>query len=174
MRYIDLVRANARRFTGDETVMWASIEQVDELLDDVKEAHPERYQRFMRKAHELMYGSHFDEAYAKWEVEKMSHVGADGKEYKGEHWSMEQTNAALSKWRDRVPTGTNEYDFYVALNAQWHDYYCWAKSRFSTAEEIDTAIIEGAIAFYFRDSDWPTATKVWEYFATKNAATEHK
>lgn len=149
--------------------MWASIEQVDELLDDIKEAHPELYRAFMRRAHELMNGKHFDKHYAKCEVEKMSHIGEDGREYDGEHWSLEQTNSVMAKYRGKLPAEVNEYDFYVALNAHWHDTICTAKRHFPTDAEAEAYVIDEAVAVWFMDADWPSATKVWSYFAAKAA-----
>ena len=168
MGYLDMVKANARKFTGDESVMWASVEQVEELLDEIKDEHPAVVAAFLRRTHELMNGKHFDKHYAKCEVEKMSHVGDDGRTYDGEHWSREQTNNVMSQYRTKLPAEVNEYDFYVALNATWHDYICWAKEHFPVEADAENAIIEMAVRFWFRDDDWDGNTKVWCYFRTKN------
>jgi hypothetical protein len=39
---------------------------------------------------------------------------------------------------------------------------------FATEAEVDKAIIEGAVAFWFMDDDWDGNTKVWCYFRMKN------
>lgn len=169
MRYLNLVKENARKFTGDESVMWANIELVDELLDDIKEEHPDIYWMFMRKSHELMYGKHFNEEYAKWEVGNMYHIGEDGKTYKGEHWSLEQTNAVFSKYRSKINSNYNEYDFYVALNAQYHDVVCVAKHHFGSEDALAAYIIEEAVAVWFNDADWSEG-KVWDYFAQRHTS----
>lgn len=167
MRYYNLVKENARKFTGDETVMWASVEQVDDLLEKIKEPHAELYWDFMRKAHELMFGCHFNEAYAKYAVHKMSHVGADGKTYSGEHWSLEQTNAVMSKFRSKIPASVNEYDFYVGLNSAWHDFSCWAREKFVADTDVDVAVVELAIAYWFADADYDGDGKVWHALSGK-------
>lgn len=167
MSYYSIVKDNARKFTGDESVMWASIEQVSDLLEEIKESHPDIYWAFMRKAHELMFGKHFDKHYAKYEVEKMSHVGDDGRTYDGEHWSREQTNNVMSQYRTKLPAEVNEYDFYVALNNHWHDTVCTAKRHFSSEADAEAYIIDEAVAVWFNDSDWGDSTKVWEYFSAK-------
>ena len=168
MSYYLMVKGNARKFTGDESVMWASIEQVSDLLEDIKEPHPDIYWAFMRRAHELMYGKHFDKEYAEWEVEQMHHKSPDGKEHRGAHWTMEQTNAVYDKYRSRLPSEVTPGDFYVALNAQYHDLGQWFMEHMSDKEETEGAIIESAVKFWFMDDDWPTATKVWCYFRMKH------
>lgn len=167
MRYSELVKSNARKFTGDEAVMWASVEQVDDLLEAVKDTHPDVYWVFMRQAHELLFGCHFDEAYAKYAVQHMSHSGADGKTYTGEHWSLEQTNAVMSKFRTKLPGNVNEYDFYVALNSAWHDFSCWAREKFATDTEVEVAVVELAIAYWFNDTDYEGDGKVWRTLSGK-------
>ena len=59
-------------------------------------------------------------------------------------------------------------DFYVALNAQWHDYCELMRELFASEEEVNNAIIEGAVRFWFLDEDWESADKVWVYFRSKN------
>lgn len=170
MRYLDMIKANARKFTGDESVMWASVEQVAELLDEIKDEHPAVVAAFLRRTHELMNGKHFDKHYAKCEVVMMSHRGEDGREYDGEHWSLEQTNGVMQKYRNKLPSEVNEYDFYVALNAHWHDTVCTAKRHFQTEAEAEAYIIDEAVAVWFLDSDWSGTTKVWAYFTAKHEA----
>ena len=145
--------------------MWASIASVSGLLDVVKEEHPDMYWDFLREQHEAMAGHHFNELYAEWEVEQMHHKGDDSTEYKGEHWSIEETNSVLAKYRSKIPSAYNEWDFYVALNASYHDYCAWAKRTF--AERAEEEIIEMAVVFWFLDDDWTTKTKVWDYFRAK-------
>lgn len=170
MTYKDLVKENVSKFKGDEKVMWASIGKVSDLLEQIKETHPKIYWNFMREQHETMFGKHFNEPYAKWQVKQMHHRGDDGKNYSGEHWSIEATNSVLSKYRSKIPSAYNEWDFYVALNAQYHDYCAWARRQFT--DDYETAIIEMALAFWFADEDWIGHTKVWDYFSILNAMSE--
>jgi hypothetical protein len=114
-----------------------------------------------------MYGKHFDEGYAEWEVEQMHHKSPDGKEHRGAHWTMEQTDAVYDKYRSRLPSEVTPGDFYVALNAQYHDLGEWFMGHMPNKEEAESAIIESSVKFWFMDDDWPTATKVWCYFRMK-------
>lgn len=162
-RYQDMAKANFNKLRNDESVMWGSIAIIDELLEEMAEHHKERYWAVMRDTHELMHGKHFDKEYAEWQVERMHHKCGD-KTYKGEHWSYNDTTSVMSGYRNMLPTEVIACDFYVALNAQWHDYQCLMSQLFATEAEVDKAIIESAIAFWFKDEDWPGADKVWSYF----------
>lgn len=166
-RYYDLVKSNYATMKGNDGVMWAQIEAVDELLEELMEPHPKEYWAFMRRAHEAMFGMHFNEAYAEWQVEHMYHIGDDGREYKGERWSLKDTTSVMQKYRGRIPGEYNEYDVYVALNAQWHDTICTAKRHFSTIEEAESYIIDEAVAVWLNDQDWGAHDKVWRYFRCK-------
>lgn len=168
MRYKEIVKGNFSKMRNDESLMWASIDLVDEMLEEIKEHHPDMYWAFLRDTHELMCGKHYNEAYAKWQVDNMWHVAEDGREHKGERWSMKDAANAMTKYRGRFPNDYNEYDFYVAINAQWHDTICVAKRHFSTEEEAETYILDEAVAVWLNDSDWPANDKVWSYFRCKS------
>lgn len=163
--YLKIVKENLSKFKGDERTMLASVESVSVLLEKIKGEHPDLYWGFLREQHEAMFGHHFNESYAKWEVEKMHHKGEDGTEYKGAHWSEEETNSVLSKYRSKIPSAYNEWDFFVALNASFHDFCRVAKKH--APEGRDELIIELAVAFWFLDEDWDDTSKVWDYFRKK-------
>lgn len=166
--YENIIRESFAKFKGDESAMWASIRLVNNTLNKIKEENPSLYWGFMRDAHEIMQGKHYNEAYAKWEVEQMHHKSPDGTIHRGEHWTKEQTNNVMMKYKAMLPAEITPCDFYVALNSQWHDYICWAKAHFEGDKEAEEAIIEGAVAFWFKDDDWPAHDKVWCYFRSKN------
>lgn len=166
-RYYDLFKANFNKLRNDDSVMWGNVEMWDKHLEEMREPHPDKYWEIMRNTHEMMYGKHFDKEYAEWQVERMHHKCGD-KVYKGEHWNLETTTSVMGNYRNILPSEVTACDFYVALNAQWHDYQCTMSQLFSTEAEVDKAIIEGAIAFWFKDDDWPGADKVWVYFRAKN------
>lgn len=165
--YEQIIKESFAKFKGDESVMWASIKLVNNTLQKIKEENPSLYWGFMRDAHEIMQGKHYNEAYAKWEVEQMHHKSPEGKVYKGEHWTKEETDAVLSKFRGKIPSTVNEYDFYVALNSSWHDFGCWAKNKFATDAEAELGVVELAIAYWFNDADYKGEGKVWHYLSVK-------
>lgn len=167
-RYYDMVKANYNKLRNDEGVMLKNVEMWDKHLEEMREHHPDKYWDIMRSTHETMFGKHYDREYAEWEVEQMHHKSKDGKEYKGEHWSMDATTSVMARYKPMLSSEVTPCDFYVALNAEWHDYHCWAKEHFAAEEEMELAIIEMAVVFWFKDDDWPTPDKVWCYFRMKN------
>ena len=163
-RYYDMVKANFNKLRNDDNVMWGSVEMWDKHLEEMREHHPDKYWEKMRDTHELMFGKHFDKSFAEWQVEQMHHKGTDGKVYKGEHWSYEQTTEVMQKYKAKLSSEITPCDFYVALNTQWHDYICWAKEHFESEVDAELAIVEMAVRFWFMDDDWDGNTKVWRYF----------
>lgn len=161
--YEQMIIDNLGKFKGDEKVMKQSVRLVSNLLEKMKEHHPEMYWEFMRDHHEIMYGKHFNRDYAEWEVAQMHHKCGD-KVYKGEHWSYEQTFEVMQGYKQQLPAEVTPCDFFVALNSQWHDYHCFMKKFFATEEEAEKAIIESAVAFWFKDEDYDGNDKVWRYF----------
>ena len=166
-RYYDLVKANFNKLRNDEASMWKHIEIMDELLEEMAKPHKERYWEVLRDTHEVMHGKHFDREYAEWQVEHMHHKDRNGREHRGEHWTYEETTAVMGKYRSQLAPEITPCDFYVAVNAQWHDYYCWMRDYFDSDEAAENAIIESAVMFWFEDEDWDGNDKVWVYFRNK-------
>lgn len=162
-----MVKDNIARLKGNEGAMWQSIEILDDMLEDMKEDNPNKYWCYMRRLHEAMFGEHYNKEYAIWEVEQMHHIDENGKVNKGEYWGYEETTAVMSKYRTKLPIEITPCDFYVALNAQYHDYWCLERKKHPTEEATEAAIIEMAIHFWFLDEDWDAPTKVWRYFRMK-------
>ena len=72
MTYKDMVmKAKAAGVTTEKT-MWESIDSFSELLDELKESHPDLYWEFMRKQMGIMYHDHYDEAFALYDVAQLS------------------------------------------------------------------------------------------------------
>lgn len=162
-KFYKMMKHYAEKSGGDKEKMWKSVECLDEHFEEFEEAHKEDFWDLMRELHEINCGPHFNEEFAMWQVSTMHHKGADGKTYKGEHWSMEDTDAVMAKYKSMLPTGTTAEDIYVALNANYHDKCTLFKKWF--AEEYEEKIIEDAINFYFMDEDAPEG-KVWYYMST--------
>lgn len=166
--YKTLIQKNISRFKGDESVMWASVEKINQWLEKIKDTHPNEYWSFQRDQHEIMCGKHFDKAYAEWEVAQMMHLNAEGKVCKGEHWGIEDVMRIYAKHKTRIPNEYTEWDVYVALNAHWHDTWCIARAKFATEDVAEEYIIEEAIYLWLLDADWGSHDKPWVYFRAKN------
>lgn len=134
-----------------EDAMWKSVARVDCLLEKLKEEKPQEYWDFIRKAHEDMYGEHFDKQFAEYEVSQMYSTDKDGRGISGAHWTLQEIKTATQG--KNFPKGTTEWDLFVAYNACAHDF-C---KKFSDSEVLDIAYL-----FFFDDEDAPEG-KIWRY-----------
>ena len=139
-----------------EATMWDSIADVDELLEELKETHPDKFWKFVRKVHRTLYGSHYDMQFAMYDIEKMTSTDSAGKKQAGAHWTREQVAEA---WHGKTfPAGTTDCDKWVAANAMWHDLH-------KTFD--DRQILSATVLFFFADEDWNGHGKIWEYMSNK-------
>lgn len=151
MDYKSIIEKARARGVTSEKAMFANIESVSELLKEIKHAHPNKYWEFMRNTHEDLYGCHYDEDFAEYDVSQMHSTTKEGKVCHGQHWSKEEI---LSATQGKIfPVGTTDCDKYVAYNAMWHDL----NKKFDDAEVLDAAYL-----FYFTDEDAPKG-KIWAY-----------
>ena len=155
--YKDLIKESLVK--GSDEVMHKSVELVDELLMEVKQEHPQRYWRFVREQQGLISGGHYNEEFARYDVEQMWHTDKRGEKHCGEHWSVSQARQVMREHGLASPI--NEYDVYVALNAFWHDLAC--------VIEDESVLIEAAVAFWFKDEDTVGHSKIWRYYAASRA-----
>ena len=153
MDYKKMIETYAKN-GGSEEKMWESVAITAEMFDYIKETDPEKYECFMRKQHEILYGKHYDEVLALYEVEKMHSTGADGVKHHGAHWSVEEVEAATAD--KTFGKSVTKWDKYVAYNATWHDF----NKKFE-----DDKLLCAAYLLWFADEDWKTAGKIWDYMA---------
>ena len=158
MNYKDLIKDYHTKGFGTEKRMWDSIYALGEAMECLKEKYPKEYDEAMRDLHEIFCGAHYNECFAREDVSKMYHKNPKGETIKGEHWNIDQVAAVIKGMS--IPSSTNIWDVYVALNANWHDKEVKFAQWFGS--ESDQRIIEDAINFYFMDADAPDG-KVWLY-----------
>ena len=161
MTYKKMVHYAKAAGVANEKVMWESIESVSELLEEIKEAHPQIYWDFMRKQHGIMYGGHYDELFAMYDVEMLSYTDKTGAKKTGAHWTVDQIEAATAGMRH--PAGTTKWDKYVAYNAAYADLG-------KVLEEGD--VLKAGHALYFADEDWGSDTKIWDMYSCKHKDDE--
>lgn len=64
---------------ASEKTMWAGLESVSEMLCVMKREHPDMYWKFIREQHGVIYGNHYSEDFAMYDVEQMAHTNKEGK-----------------------------------------------------------------------------------------------
>lgn len=165
MNYLEMVKTAQSGGHFTEKQMWQSIESVSDLLDCVKDTHPDKYWAFMREQAGIMNGGHYDESWANYDVSQIEYTDKDGKAHKGAYWTCEQIEEATKGMA--FPSGVTKWDKFVAFNAMKSDL---CKSF------DDEQILKATYSFYFVDEDWSetsgklgSATKVWDYFCCKNS-----
>lgn len=142
-----------------EKMMWDSIDDVEEMLCALKKEHPQKYWKFIRKTHGLLFKGHYTEDFARWDVGQISYTNRKGERKEGEYWSVEQVKEAMKQYS--MPSGVNEWDMYVAANVM-HSDLC--------KNLDDPQVLDSTFAFFFKDEDWSadgSSTKIWDYMACK-------
>lgn len=104
---------------------------------------------------------HFNDSYARYLVSNMYHY-ENGRKYVGEKFDMAKAKEVCERYRGIIPQTVTHADVYVAINAQYHDYCELFKSWFS--DNAEQKIIESAIIFWFKDDDYTSGFKLWDYF----------
>lgn len=161
MKYMDMVKSAQASGRFSDKQMWKSIESVSEMMDRVKECHPELYWGFMREQAGIMNGCHYDEIWSAHDVSKITYTDRDGKKQSGAYWTCEQIEEATKGMT--FPSGVTKWDKFVAFNI--------AKSDFCKKFD-DAQIINIGFMFFFADEDWESdgkasSTKTWEYMCCK-------
>lgn len=146
--------AKAKGLTS-EKMMWQSVDDIDDMLCVMKAEHPDKYWAFVRSQHGMLYGGHYTEDFAMWDVGQLKYTNKKGEKKEGAYWTMEQIEEATKGMS--FPSGVNKWDKFVVFNSAWAD---WCK-KFDDAQILDIAYL-----FYFCDEDYKdgkSGTKIWDY-----------
>lgn len=134
-----------------EAKMWRSVAAMAPAMAILEAEHPEEYWDMMRTQHEILWGPHYDEDFANYDVAQLHWTGKDGQMHHGAHWSKQQVVDATRGMP--FPAGVTDCDKYVAFNSYYSDM----------CKDMDeAAILHGAYQFFFADEDAPDG-KIWRY-----------
>ena len=145
-----------------ESMMWKVVEAVSCAIE--KSMPEEGKEELMRTLYEKMSGGHYNEDYAKSDVEKMYYV-EDGKKHFAPYWTDEQVKSVYESVKPHIPSAYNFWDFYVALQMVKSDHCPLLKKWFPSAtdEELTKKVVELTIN-WLADEDNPFGKeKVWGY-----------
>lgn len=137
----------------NEQKMWKSACMAAKYMDMAQrgELTQEGYWRFMREQHELFYGPHYNEDFAKYDVANIRYTGKSNDRRTGEYWTKSQIEEATKGMS--FPSGTTVWDKYVAFNSFYADM-CQVLD--------DEMILKAAHKYFFQDEDAPEG-KIWKY-----------
>lgn len=131
-----------------EKMMWESTDEVEDMLCALKKEHPDKYWKFIRKTHGILFKGHYTEEFAMHDVQHMEPIGM--------YWSVSVVEEATKNIQ--FPAGVNKWDKFVALHIFKNDLAEVAS---------DDEIIKYAVEFFFKDKDWKSGDggcdKVWRY-----------
>lgn len=131
--------------------------QLEDILNDLDVDDKEKLFRMI-----MSEGSgQMNDNRAKHLVSKMYHTSG-GRKYIGEKFDMEKAKEVYERFRGIIPSSATPTDVYIALNTQYHDYCDLFKTWFG--DNIDSKIVESAVNFWFKDSDYKGNNKVHDYF----------
>lgn len=156
MNYRYMVDHAKKAGLTNEKTMWESIDSFSELLEELKESHPQMYWDFMREQHGIMFHNHYDQSFAEYDVSQMHYTDKNGVKHYGAYWTAEQIESATQGMK--FPQGTTKWDKFVAFNAAYSDF---------CRDFDDAQILKIGWLFYFADEDWGSDTKIWEYMDDK-------
>ena len=162
--YIKMIdEARAKGLTS-EKIMNASIADVEDLLKQIKEAHPDLYWKFIKRQHEHLFGCHYNENFGMWRIEQMHYKDKQGVVHHAPHWTKDQHKAAYDSVKSKIPSTYNMYDFAVVLEMLWSDDIClfrtWGPE--ATDAQLEGKVGEAAVN-YLNDDDDPDC-KIWHRF----------
>ena len=149
MTYKKLVQKAYYKDLGED-VMWKMTDATSKFIESMRVLHPAEVDKFIKDLESELCYPPFTEEQAKKVVANMTNK--DGS--KGEHWSMAQVKDYMQTHSEY--SGLPLYDFYVAINMMYSDYYKASRTTENYAE----------LAKDFLDDKDAPKDKLQRYFAS--------
>lgn len=156
--YREMIEQARSRGVTSEQVMWGSIEEFDNMLCQIKENDPALYWDFIHKQHKALYKGHYDEEFAKYDMQQVYYINKQGEKTNKPYWTVEQVEEATKGYN--FPNGTTKWDKWVAFNV----------FRSDTMKSLpDDLALKAGWEFFFDDIDFKKegTTKIWDYVHCK-------
>lgn len=156
--YREMIEQARSRGVTSEQVMWGSIEEFDKMLCQIKENDPALYWDFIHKQHKALYKGHYDEEFAKYDMQQVYYINKQGEKTNKPYWTVEQVEEATKGYN--FPNGTTKWDKWVAFNV----------FRSDTMKSLpDDLALKAGWEFFFDDIDFKKegTTKIWDYVHCK-------
>lgn len=137
-KYIDKIADNGKREDMDKLG-----DMLAEILEDMKDEHPDEYNGYKLCLYEMAYGKVVSEDMANKWVKEMEPVGM--------YWTMDETTGAMQK----LGYNFNKIDFYITANMMMNDYHDLVK---------DDEILALKMARDWLDDSDAVNNKLYEYW----------
>lgn len=148
-----------------ENTMWNSIKVISDAIDPMRDSNPDWYWNLLKHTYCAMNGGHFNEEFAKWQVEQMYYIDKDGNKHHAPYWNEDAMKTVYNREKGNIPSVYNYYDFCVTMNMLKSDNYCMLKkwTPNATEDQLDMMVSDMAVN-YLNDPDAPYPTeKIWRY-----------
>lgn len=147
-----------------EAVMWQSVALISEVLDE--KLTPEEHDALERRMYALMQGEHYDEHFAKKQVEHIFYTDMKGDIHKAPYWTDDEVKQVWTAYKAKVKSDATFWDFYVALNMTKADNCNLFHSWWPEADEaLLTQRVAEATVNWLNDEDSPQGEcRTWRYF----------
>lgn len=160
MTLYELIKANSNG--KGEGLMWGSVELISKFMDE--HVSKEDREKLMCKIYGLMSGGHYNEEFAEKRIAKMYYQDKGGRKHYAPYWPSEEVEDIYEEVKSRIPN-YNLYDFMVTMNMkgsdEWHLLHSWFPDI--TPDQFAKKVTESALN-WLTDEDWPTKSKIWDYF----------
>ena len=150
-KYKEMIELAQSKGLANEKKMWQSVESLEPMLEILADEHPEEYDAWMAKQHEIMFGPHFCYALAEEALADITYTDRQGAKKVGPHWTIQEVVDATRQMH--FPEGTTDADKWVAFNVWYADL---------GRDLDDSQILRTAYRFFFADEDAKPG-KVWRY-----------
>lgn len=160
MTLYDIIKSNSNG--KGEGLMWSSVELISKFVDEHMDESDK--DKLMCKVFGLMSGGHYNEEFAEKQISKMYYQDKGGRKHKAPYWSEEEVEDIYEEIKSRIPS-YNLYDFIVTMNMKGSDEWYLIHSWFPdiTPDQFTKKVAESALN-WLMDEDWPTKSKIWDYF----------
>lgn len=167
--YKDIIREAKEAGVFNEKKAYEMLCDISEGIEEMALTNKEEAWALKRRHYQMLFGAHFNEAFALWQVAQMFHKDSKtGQEIRGQHWSPEQVKTVFSglSAKSKAITEYNYWDFYVTIHMIWHDNICLYRSWWPEAdnEVLNQKVAEAAVN-YLSDDDGEHG-KIWKRYAT--------
>jgi len=147
-----------------EATMWKSVDIISDMLEE-KLTVVEK-DSFERKMYALMQGPHYDEYFAKKQVENIYYTDENEKKHYAPFWTDDEVKQVWNAYKPKIKRDVTFWDFYVALNNTKADNCMLYRSWWPEADaSVMTQKIAEATVNWLNDEDSPLGEgRVWKYF----------